>query len=79
MKNNKALIPFIIATIIALGIIVTTTYDPSAHPAVSQVATTEISTTVSSPNSPTPLYGEGQAYYTRWKASRPHGWRARWV
>lgn len=52
MKNNKALIPFIIATIIALGIIVTTTYDPSAHPAVSQVATTEISTAVSSTITP---------------------------
>lgn len=47
MKNNKALIPFIITTIIALAIIVATTYNPSARPAVSQVATTDLSATVS--------------------------------
>ena len=47
MKNNKAVIPFIIAAIIALGIIVTTTYDSSTPRVESQVATTEISTTVS--------------------------------
>lgn len=48
MKNNKALIPFIIASIIALGIIVATTYDPSAQHAILQVAATETSNTVSS-------------------------------
>lgn len=47
MKNNKALIPFIIASIGALGVIVTTTYDSSAPRVASQVVTTEISTTVS--------------------------------
>lgn len=50
MKNNKAVIPFIIAAIIALGIIVTTTYDSSTPRVESQVATTEISTTVSPAN-----------------------------
>lgn len=66
MKNNKALIPFIIASIIALGIIVTTTYDPSAPHAASQVATTEISTTVSSANVPV----QEQTNYSSTSSSR---------